>query len=128
MRPEPGEEGPHTPVQAGTKWLEKNFPEGDMGQQIVLVDSRVNLSQQCAFAAKAANHILGDIRQSIAGRSREVVLFDVLVSQVFVVRKELLLTCGMLHPKVAPGRSTEDILRSIVTATGSCSYTSLYQK
>lgn len=36
--------------------------------------TNLNVSQQCALAAKKANGILGYIRQSFASRSREVML------------------------------------------------------
>jgi len=38
------------------------------------VDNRLTMSQQCAFAARKASHVVGGIRQSFAGRSREVIL------------------------------------------------------
>ncbi|KAF7237680.1 Poly(U)-specific endoribonuclease-A [Varanus komodoensis] len=55
----------------GDKWLEGSTCERDLR---VLVDCRLNMSQQCDAVVKRVNATLGCIARSVASRSKEVLL------------------------------------------------------
>ncbi|KAK4807163.1 hypothetical protein QYF61_024283, partial [Mycteria americana] len=66
-----GQNNQRPQYRRGSVWLGSSFVERDLG---VLVDNKLNMSQQCTAAATKANWILGCIHRGITSRDRDVII------------------------------------------------------
>ena len=68
----------------GADWLESSSAEKDL---CILVDTRLNMSQQCALVANKADSLLGCVRRSVTSSWRVILpLYSALVFRTATLR------------------------------------------
>lgn len=70
----PGEEQPQEPVHTGVGGQHLDGKQLGREAPRILLDKKLNMSQQCVPVAKADNSILGCTKKNIACRLKEVIL------------------------------------------------------